>query len=161
MMRAMKRPPSAERIDVVIVGAGQAGLAVSYYLRGFGVEQLILERGRIAESWRTMRWDSFTLVTPNWMNRLPGYAIRAGTGADFITRDAVVARLEQFADGLPVQPQVEVTSVTADANGYHLATSAGLAATRCWSRWTGPAASPNSPPWWPPPPARPPPAPGS
>ena len=124
-MRAMKRPLSAERIDVVIVGAGQAGLAVSYYLRAFGVEHLVLDRGRIAESWRTMRWDSFTLVTPNWMNRLPGYGIQARTGAHFITGDALVARLEQFADGLPVKPGAEVTSVMADANGYHLGTSAG------------------------------------
>jgi len=124
-MRAMKRQPPAERIDVVIVGAGQAGLAASYYLRAFGVEHLVLERGRIAETWRTMRWDSFTLVTPNWMTRLPGYGIRAGTGADFISRDAVVTLLERFADGLPVQSGVEVTAVTADADGYHLVTSAG------------------------------------
>jgi len=62
----------AEQVDVVVVGAGQAGLAVSYYLRAFGVEHVVLERGRIGESWQSARWDSFTLVTPNWMTRLPG-----------------------------------------------------------------------------------------
>ena len=54
----------------LVIGAGQAGLAVSYYLTVLGVEHLVLERGEVAESWRSARWDSFTLVTPNWMTRL-------------------------------------------------------------------------------------------
>ena len=61
----------ASQIEAVIVGGGQAGLAVSYYQRAFGVEHVVLERRRVGESWRSARWDSFTLVTPNWMNRLP------------------------------------------------------------------------------------------
>ncbi len=79
--------PGTGSVDVV-VGAGQAGLAVSYYLRSFGIEHVVLERGRVGESWRSARWDSFTLVTPNWMTRLPGHRMAAGTGADFISRDA-------------------------------------------------------------------------
>jgi len=73
----------AEQVEVVVVGAGQAGLAVSYYLRAFGVEHVVLERGRAGESWRSARWDSFTLVTPNWMTRLPGYRMAAGSGDGF------------------------------------------------------------------------------
>ena len=114
--------PKAEPVDVVVVGAGQAGLAVSYYLRAYGIEHVVLERGRVAESWRSARWDSFTLVTPNWMTRLPGYQIAEGTGADFIPRDAVLGLLEAFATGLPVQEETDVHSVTAADGGYQVIT---------------------------------------
>jgi putative flavoprotein involved in K+ transport len=118
------------RADVVIVGAGQAGLAVSYYLRALGVEHVVLERGQIAESWRSARWDSFTLVTPNWMTRLPGYTMTAGTGSDFLPRDAVVGMLEQFADELPVHTGTAVLSVTAGEDGYEVVTSVGQITAR-------------------------------
>jgi putative flavoprotein involved in K+ transport len=111
-------------VDVVVVGAGQAGLAVSYYLRAFGVEHVVLERGRVGESWRSARWDSFTLVTPNWMTRLPGHVLGAGTGSDFLPRDAVVGLLEGFAASLPVNEGVEVVSVTTDGHGYLVTTPA-------------------------------------
>jgi putative flavoprotein involved in K+ transport len=120
----------AEHIEVVVVGAGQAGLAVSYYLRAFGVEHLVLERGRIGESWRSVRWDSFTLVTPNWMTRLPGYQMAAGTGGDFPPRDDVVAMLDRLAGGLPVRERTEVTSVAAGAHGYQVTTATGAIAAR-------------------------------
>src|SRR6476469_6234446 len=58
--------------DVIIIGAGQAGLAMSHCLARLGVEHVLLERGRTAERWRTERWDSLRLLTPNWMSRLPG-----------------------------------------------------------------------------------------
>ena len=120
----------ASQVDAVIVGAGQAGLAVSYYLRAFGVEHLVLERGHVGESWRSARWDSFTLVTPNWMNRLPGYALAAGTGREFIPQAAVVGMLEGFARGLPVHQGTEVLSVEAGDRGYDLMTSRGPMAAR-------------------------------
>ena len=90
---------AADHVDVVVVGAGQAGLAVSYYLQAFGAEHVVLERDRIAESWRSARWDSFTLVTPNWMTRLPGWGLAGGTGRDFLPTADVVAMLERFAGG--------------------------------------------------------------
>ena len=114
--------PATESVDVVVVGAGQAGLAVSYYLWSSGVEHLVLERGRVGESWRSQRWDSFTLVTPNWMTRLPGHKMAAGTGADFICRDAVVGLLERFACSLPVREDVDVLSVTLADSGYRVTT---------------------------------------
>jgi len=120
----------AEQVDVVVVGAGQAGLAVSYYLRAFGVEHVVLERGRIGESWQSARWDSFTLVTPNWMTRLPGYRMAAGTGGDFPPRGDVVAMLERLAGGLPVRERTEVTSVAAGAQGYRVTTATGTIAAR-------------------------------
>ena len=85
----MRANGKAEHIEVVVVGAGQAGLAVSYYLRAYGAEHIVLERGRIAESWRSARWDSFTLVTPNWMTRLPGYQMAAGTGSPPASRSSI------------------------------------------------------------------------
>jgi putative flavoprotein involved in K+ transport len=117
------------RVEVVIVGAGQAGLAVSYYLWAFGVEHIVLERGEIAESWRS-RWDSFTLVTPNWMTRLPSYSMADGAGGDFLPRSAVVGILERFARGLPVQTGTEVLSVTATDGGYEVVTTSGRIAAR-------------------------------
>ena len=72
-------------LDVVVVRAGQAGLGIGYYLRKANHDFLILERERIGETWRSQRWDSFALNTPNWMNGLPGapflltIPLRAGT----------------------------------------------------------------------------------
>ena len=119
-----------ESVDVVVVGAGQAGLSVSYYLRSFGIEHVVLERGVVGESWRSQRWDSFTLVTPNWMTRLPGHLLAAGTGADFICRDAVVGMLERFAAGLPVREGVDVLSVAEGDRGYRVTTPGGEVSAR-------------------------------
>jgi putative flavoprotein involved in K+ transport len=121
---------TASQVDVVIVGAGQAGLAVSYYLRAFGVEHVVLERGRVGESWRSARWDSFTLVTPNWMTRLPGYRVAPGAAREFLPRDTVVSLLDGFARGLPVQAGTEVLSVEARDCGYDLVTSTGRMTAR-------------------------------
>lgn len=59
-------------VDVVVVGGGQAGLGVAYHLVNEGVDVVVLERGRVGETWRSQRWDGFCLNTPNWMNGLPG-----------------------------------------------------------------------------------------
>src|SRR6516165_9120110 len=94
--------PCIERRDVVVVGAGQSGLAVSWYLRLFGVDHVVYERGDVGESWRSARWDSFTLVTPAWMTRLPGLVQRPGMGETFTARDDMVALLEAYGAALPV-----------------------------------------------------------
>jgi putative flavoprotein involved in K+ transport len=121
---------TAGQVDVVVVGAGQAGLTVSYYLRAFGVEHVVLERERVGESWRSGRWDSFTLVTPNWMTRLPGYQLTPGTGRDFLPREDVVRLLDGFARGLPVHAGTDVLSVEPRDGGYHVVTGAGRIAVR-------------------------------
>jgi putative flavoprotein involved in K+ transport len=126
----MRANGQTEQVEVVVVGAGQAGLAVSYYLRAFGVEHVVLERGRAGESWRSARWDSFTLVTPNWMTRLPGYQMAAGSGGDFLPRDNVVTMLEGLAAGLPVRERTEATSVAAGSHGYQVVTATGMIAAR-------------------------------
>ena len=65
--------PATGTVDVVVVGAGHCGLAVSHYLSAASVDHVILERGEVANSWRRERWDSLKLLTPNWQSRLPGY----------------------------------------------------------------------------------------
>jgi putative flavoprotein involved in K+ transport len=99
----MQPPGRRSAVDVAVVGGGQAGLTTSYYLRAFGIEHVVFERHRIGESWRSARWDSFTLVTPDWMTRVPTHRLAPRGAADFISRDAIVAVLEQLATGLPVR----------------------------------------------------------
>ena len=77
--------------DAIIIGAGQAGLAMSHCLARYGVEHVVLERGRIAERWRSERWDSLRLLTPNWMSRLPGWSYRGPDPDGFMTMPEVVA----------------------------------------------------------------------
>jgi putative flavoprotein involved in K+ transport len=126
----MYAEPDIERRDVVVVGGGPGGLAVSWYLRLFGVDHVVFERGRVGESWRSCRWDSFTLVTPAWMTRLPGLVQPPGMGATFTARDDFVALLEAYGASLPVRPGVEVTSVRRERDGYWLTTSDGRVSAR-------------------------------
>lgn len=100
-------------IDVVIVGAGQAGLAVSYHLGELGIGHVVLERGEVGESWRTQRWDSFHLNTPNWANGLPGLELDPDRPHAFAHRDELVAFLERYVRtfDLPVLPQTQVHRV--------------------------------------------------
>lgn len=86
-----------ERIETVIIGGGQAGLAMSYYLGQLGREHIILERGRVAERWRTERWDSLAFQFPNWMMRLPGYAYAGEDPDGFMLRDGVARFVEDYA----------------------------------------------------------------
>ena len=114
-------------MSVVIVGAGHAGLAVSYELTRLGVEHVVLERSRVGESWRT-RWDSFCLVTPNWTVLLPGGAYEGDDPDGFMPRDEIVAHLERYADSFsaPIRAGVAVTSVEpAQGSGLLLRTSDG------------------------------------
>ena len=86
-------------IEVVIIGAGQAGLAVSHELAQAGVAHVVLERGRVGQTWRE-RWDSFCLVTPNWFCQLPGHPYDGSDPDGFMLRDEVVAYLERYAAGV-------------------------------------------------------------
>ena len=101
-----------ERFEVVVVGAGQAGLAVSRELTDAGVVHVALEKGQIGQTWRD-RWDSFCLVTPNWSVRLPGAPYDGNDPDGFMLRDEVVAYLERYASGLeaPMREGVEVTAL--------------------------------------------------
>jgi pyridine nucleotide-disulfide oxidoreductase len=119
-------------VDVAIVGAGQAGLSTSWYLTQANVDHVVLEAGRIAETWRTRRWDSFCLVTPNWSVKLPG-AEYAGADPDgFMPLAEIVAHLQGWADSFhaPVQESCSVTSLDADSKNFVLTTSSGKVRAR-------------------------------
>lgn len=114
-------------LDVVVVGAGQAGLGIGYLLQQAGKSFVIYERGRVGETWRSQRWDSFAVNTPNWANALPGFAYEGDQPDGFFHRDELVDYFEQYAahHELPVREGVTVTAVdaTADGSAYAVATS--------------------------------------
>ena len=115
-----------EQFEAVVVGGGQAGLAASHQLTQRGVEHVVLERGRIGQTWRD-RWDSFCLVSPNWCIQLPGRPYAGDEPDGFMPRDEVTTFLEGYRDayGLPVREGVAATSVDADAGGFRLSTTSG------------------------------------
>jgi putative flavoprotein involved in K+ transport len=113
-------------VSVVIVGAGPAGLAMSHHLTGAGIDHVVLERGAVANSWRTERWDSLRLLTPAWMTELPGH--RAGGDPDgFMTAQETVAFLDEYRNWFetPVLTDVAVTSVRRTTIGFDVTTDAG------------------------------------
>lgn len=114
-------------LPVIIIGAGQAGLSVSWYLCAEGIEHLVLERHRRFESWRNNRWDSFCLVTPNWQCRLPGWPYRGDDPDGFMLKDQIVDYVDGFADSFdpPLREGVDVTRVWQQGGVYHLTTSLG------------------------------------
>jgi putative flavoprotein involved in K+ transport len=107
-------------IDTLIVGGGQAGLTTSYHLTQRGQEHLVLERAaQPGNAWRNDRWDSFTLVTPNWTFRLPGAEYEDGDPGGFMRRVEIVSRFEQYVEHfhLPVEYNIHVSSVAPDPSG--------------------------------------------
>jgi putative flavoprotein involved in K+ transport len=109
-----------EKIQTIIIGGGQAGLSTSYYLCEMGHEHLILEQAsQAANAWRNDRWDSFTLLTPNWSIKLPGTIYRGNNPDGFMTRAEIVSLVEKYIDNfdLPVQYDTSVTEVTPLENG--------------------------------------------
>jgi putative flavoprotein involved in K+ transport len=136
-----------ERVNVLVVGAGQAGLALSAELGRRGVEHVILERGRVGESWRG-RWDSFCLVTPNWTIQLPDGAYDGPDPDGYLPRDEIVAYLERYATRIsaPVREGVAVGSVErADGGGFVVTTSAGPIHARRLAVASGAYQSPHRP----------------
>lgn len=117
-----------EAVEILVVGAGQAGLTVSDHLARRGREHLVLERGRIGERWRSGRWNSFTLVTPSWTVRLPD-VVPPGDPDGFLTRDQVVDLLEAYVRKVdpPLRSGVEVARVRpgAGARRFRVDTSEG------------------------------------
>ena len=118
---------SSQSVNVAIVGAGQAGLSTSWYLTQAGVDHIVLEKGRIAETWRSRRWDSFCLVTPNWSVLLPNGRYAGPDPQGFMQRDDLVAHLESWAASFrpPVQNDCDVASIDADGDAFVLETSSG------------------------------------
>lgn len=139
-----------ERIETVVVGAGQAGLSMSYYLGARGREHVVLERAQLAQRWRTQRWDSLMFQFPNWSIELPGKSY-AGVDLDgFSHRAEVLAFLEDYARGIkaPVHTGVEVLALRAASRPgrYVVATNRGDIEARNVVIATGPYQEPRMPP---------------
>ncbi|MBR0660108.1 NAD(P)-binding domain-containing protein [Neoroseomonas oryzicola] len=131
--------------DAIVIGAGQAGLAMSHCLAARGIDHLVLERGRVAERWRSERWDSLRLLTPNWMTRLPGRSYRGADPDGFMTMPEVVGFLDGYAAGAPVESGVAVRALHPALFGYRLETSAGTFAARAVVVATGQCDLPHIP----------------
>jgi putative flavoprotein involved in K+ transport len=116
------------RTTAVVVGAGHAGLAMSRCLTERAIDHVVLERGEVANSWKTERWDSLRLLTPNWQSRLPGGYHYAGADAHgYRTMPETVEYLERYAHTIsaPVRIRTAVTSVRRTDDGYAVATTQG------------------------------------
>jgi putative flavoprotein involved in K+ transport len=114
--------------QVMVVGGGQAGLAMSYCLKQRGIDHVVLEKHRLGHEWRERRWDSFCLVTPNWQCRLPGFPYRAGDPKGFMVKDQIVGYLEAYARsfGPPLVEGAAVTGLRPEpGGGYAVTTSVG------------------------------------
>jgi len=116
-----------ERIDTVIIGGGQAGLAMSRSLAERGVEHVVLERGQVGERWRNERWDSLHLLTPRWLSKLSGWSDDDADPHGFMDREEVIGYLERYRSFFraPVVEGVTVTSVEREGPGYRVDTNAG------------------------------------
>jgi putative flavoprotein involved in K+ transport len=115
------------RITSVVIGAGHAGLAMSRCLTGRGIDHVVLERGEVANSWRTERWDSLRLLTPNWQSRLPGFVYAGDDPDGFRTMPEVIAFIDRYAQTIaaPVQTHTRVMSVRPTDAGYLMRTDRG------------------------------------
>jgi putative flavoprotein involved in K+ transport len=119
---------SVEHLTTVVIGAGQAGLAASHFLAGRSIDHVVLERGEVANSWRTERWDSLRLLTPNWLSRLPGLRYEGPDPDGYMTMGEVTEFIGRFAarSHAPVRTGTNVTSVrAADGGEYHVTTDHG------------------------------------
>jgi putative flavoprotein involved in K+ transport len=113
------------RTTTVVIGAGHGGLAMSSCLSERGIDHVVLERSEVANSWRTERWDSLRLLTPNWQCRLPGHAYHGDDPDGFMTMLEVVEFITGYAKDIaaPVQTGATVTSVRRTDAGYCVTTA--------------------------------------
>jgi putative flavoprotein involved in K+ transport len=117
----------AGNIDVVVIGAGHSGLAMSRVLSERAIDHVVLERAEVANSWRSERWDSLRLFTPNWMTRLPGYRYQGDDPDGYMGHREVADFISAYARwaSAPVLTQTSVTRVRPDASGYRVSTDRG------------------------------------
>lgn len=119
---------AANTTSVVIIGAGHAGLAVSRCLSDQAINHVLIERGEVANAWKTERWKSLHLLTPNWQNDLPGFRYDGDDPQGFMACDEVASFISEYASAInaPVQTHTTVTSVTRCRTGYRVQTDRGV-----------------------------------
>lgn len=115
------------RLETLIIGAGQAGLALSHHLTRQGRDHLLLDRGQVGQRWRTERWDSFKLLTPNWHTGLPGFDYTGDDPHGFLRKDEVVDLFERYARSFdaPVRTGVAVHRVRPSDVGWEVSSNVG------------------------------------
>lgn len=137
-------------IDTIVVGGGQAGLSVSWHLKQVAREHVILDRGRIGDTWRN-RWDSFCLVSPNKLCRLPWFPYDGDDPDGFMLRDEIVDYIERCAASFdpPYRARVEVQRISpaGEPGRFALTTSDGVLTARNLVITVGTHQHPNIPPW--------------
>lgn len=119
---------SKQNYRVIVIGGGQAGLAMSYHLSRNNIDHVVLEKNTIAHAWKTQRWDAFCLVTPNWQCQLPGFSYPGNDPKGFMLRDDIVAYVENYAKKIsaPVREGVAVTRLKREEDGrFRLTTTSG------------------------------------
>jgi glycine/D-amino acid oxidase-like deaminating enzyme len=109
-------------IDSIIIGAGQAGLAVSWHLRARGLDHVVFDRGRVGERWRSERWESLRTLTPNWMTRLPGADYDGPDPEGFMTMSELIATFEAYtlSFAAPILEQTPVQAVALGRDGFEV-----------------------------------------
>jgi putative flavoprotein involved in K+ transport len=114
--------PLPEQIETIVIGAGQAGLATSHFLTQFGCEHVILERGDVAHTWRTERWDGFYLNTPKFTQQLPGHEYRGPEPDAFSSLHETISYFDEYAKMLsaPVRTGVRVSGLRVETGGYRI-----------------------------------------
>jgi putative flavoprotein involved in K+ transport len=123
----------ARNVTTVVIGAGHAGLAMSHRLSARSIDHVLLERGEVANTWKTQRWDSLRLLTPNWQSRLPGFCYDGDDPDGFMTMPEVISFIEAYAAvvAAPVESGTTVTQVRPASDGYLITTDVGT-----WSALT-------------------------
>ncbi len=133
--------------DVAIMGAGQAGLSASQVLGSLGIAHVVFDRGRVAERWRSQSWDSLSLLTPNWMNRLPGHAYAGPEPDGFLKAPGIAGFLDDYAHRIaaPLEAGCAVQAVTRHGTEFRLLTSRGTWRARAVIAATGHCETPAVP----------------
>ncbi|WP_229171947.1 NAD(P)-binding domain-containing protein [Bradyrhizobium altum] len=136
-----------ETIDTLVIGGGQAGLTMSHRLKQRGIAHLVLERRRIAERWRSERWDGLMFQFPNWSVRLPEFAFPHSDPDGFSDTASIIAFIEDYAAFVapPIRCGVEVTRLRRDAGGFLAEIAGGRIAARNIVIATGPYQRPLRP----------------
>lgn len=121
-----------QSVETLVIGGSQAGLSVSYLLKEANQDHIVLEADRIGSSWLNKRWDSFCLVTPNWMVQLPGFPYKGADPDGFLARDEIVDYLRGYAAAFkpPLQEGVSVTHLAKTSEGFVASTTAGTIRAR-------------------------------
>lgn len=141
------RNPQAGPADVLIIGAGHSGLAMSHFLTARSIDHVILERGEVANSWLHERWDSLKLLTPNWQSRLPGYRYSGRDPDGYMSMPEVISFIKGYAEvsRAPVIENTSVTSVQQLDRGYKVVTDRGEWCARAVVIATGAFNAPSVP----------------